>query len=125
TKQSGFALAHEGLFYHGGFHQLISQFEGAGVVTVWSFVVALVIGFIVKITIGLRVKPEAEIEGIDVAEHAESAYDFTSASGGGGHSGGAFALAGIAPGGTGGGGTGGGAHAADPEPAQPAKVSAP
>ena len=83
-------------------------------VTVWSFVVALVIGFIVKITIGLRVKPEAEIEGIDVAEHAESAYDFTSASGGGG---GAFALAGITQG-----GTGGGAHAADSQPAQPANV---
>jgi Amt family ammonium transporter len=123
TKQSGFALTHEGLVYNGGFHQLISQLEGAGVVTVWSFVVALVVGFVVKITIGLRVKPEAEIEGIDVAEHAESAYDFTSASGGGGHSGGAFALAGIASGGTT--GTGGGAHAADPEPAQPAKVSAP
>jgi Amt family ammonium transporter len=119
TKQSGFALTHEGLFYKGGVHQLISQLEGAGVVTVWSFVVALVIGYLVKITIGLRVKPEAEIEGIDVAEHAESAYDFTSASGSG-SGGGAFALAGIAPGG---GSTGsGGAHADDSQPAQPANV---
>jgi Amt family ammonium transporter len=113
TYQSGFSntlMPHEGLLYGGGAHQLISQAEGAGVVTVWSFVVALVIGYLVKFTIGFRVKPDAEIEGIDVAEHAESAYDFTSASGGGG---GAFALAGIPA---------GGAHAATPAE-QPAKAN--
>ena len=48
-----------------------------GIVTVWSFAVALVIGFVLK-TIGLfRVKPEAEVEGIDIAEHKESAYDLS------------------------------------------------
>jgi len=84
---------------------------------VWSFVVALVIGYAVKFTIGLRTKQDAEIDGIDVAEHAESAYDFHT-SGGGGGGGGAFALAGISH---------GGAHTADSkaaesQPAQPAKV---
>ena len=69
--------AHEGLFYGGGVAQLGRQAVGGGVVTVWSFVVALVIGFIIEKTIGFRVKPEAEVDGIDVAEHAESAYDFT------------------------------------------------
>jgi Amt family ammonium transporter len=107
-------MPHQGLLYGGGWHQLVSQAEGAGIVTVWSFVVALVIGYLVKITIGFRVKPEAEVDGIDVAEHAESAYDYSSASGGGG--GGAFALAGIAPSGQ------GGAHAAEPVPSQPANV---
>jgi ammonium transporter, Amt family len=77
--------------YGGGGAQLVSQAEGAGVVTVWSFVVALVIGYIVKFTIGFRAKPDAEIEGIDVAEHAESAYEFSPAATGGG----AFTLAGI------------------------------
>jgi ammonium transporter, Amt family len=118
TYQSGFSstlMPHEGLLYGGGGHQLLAQFEGAGVVTVWSFVVALLVGYAVKFTIGLRAKQDAEIDGIDVAEHAESAYDFTSASGGGG---GAFALAGIGH---------GGAHtaeskAAESKPAQPAKV---
>ena len=69
TYQSGFPntlMPHEGLVYGGGTHQLISQAEGAGVVTVWSFVVALVIGFIVK-SVGLfRLKPHLEVEGIDV-----------------------------------------------------------
>jgi len=76
--------------------------------------VTLVIGFLVKITIGFRVKPEAEVEGIDVAEHAESAYDYSNSGGGGGA--GAFALAGITPSGQ------GGAHAAEPVPSQPANV---
>jgi Amt family ammonium transporter len=97
SYQSGFpatAMPHEGLVYGGGTHQLIAQAEGAGVVTVWSFVVALVIGFIVK-SVGLfRLKPHLEVEGIDVTEHAESAYDFSASSGGGG----AFAAAGISPG---------------------------
>ncbi len=115
AADDGFYVKHPGVFVSGGnAHQLISQLEGAGVVTVWSFVVALVVGFLVKITIGLRVKSEAEIDGIDVAEHAESAYDFTSASGGGG---GAFAMAGITPpAGT------GGAHSAESIPSQPANV---
>ncbi len=81
----------EGLFYGGGVSQLIKQAEGAGIVSVWSFAVALLIGFLVKVTIGFRVSRDDEIEGIDVAEHKESAYDLTSTSGGGG----AFAAAGI------------------------------
>ena len=114
----GFYVKHPGLFVSGGdTHQLISQAEGAGVVTVWSFVVALVLGYALKYTIGLRTKQDAEIDGIDVAEHAESAYDFHSPTGGGG-SAGAFALAGIGH---------GGAHTADSKaaeskPAEPAKV---
>jgi Amt family ammonium transporter len=115
TYQSGFSntlMPHEGLLYGGGVHQLISQAEGAGVVTVWSFVVALILGYAIKFTIGFRAKPDAEIEGIDVAEHKESAYDFTSTSGGGG---GAFAQAGIGVGSS-------SSHAAEPKPSQPANV---
>jgi Amt family ammonium transporter len=113
TLQSGFKLAHEGVVYGGGGAQLVSQAEGAGVVTVWSFVVALVIGYIVKFTIGFRAKRDAEIDGIDVAEHAESAYDHLSVSGGGG-GGGAFAQAGI--------GTGGAHAASSSKPVEPANA---
>ena len=60
--------------------------------TVWSFVIALVVGLAVKFTVGFRAYTEAEVEGIDIAEHKESAYDLTPT---GGASGGAFALAGI------------------------------
>jgi len=33
---------------------------------------------IVKYTIGLRIEEEDEVNGIDEAEHAETAYDFAS-----------------------------------------------
>jgi Amt family ammonium transporter len=110
-----FGAGEVGLFTGGGIAQLGKQAAGAAIASVWSFVVALVIALIVKVTIGLRVKPEAEIEGIDVAEHKESAYDFsTGTRGGGGGGGGAFAQAGI------GGSTP--SAPADPKPAQAANV---
>jgi Amt family ammonium transporter len=89
------------------------QAIGAGIASVWSFVVALVVALIVKYTIGLRVKSEAEIEGIDVHEHKETAYD-TSHSGGGSGGSGAFAQAGI-------GSASNGAHSVEAKPAQPAQ----
>jgi Amt family ammonium transporter len=106
----GAYVKHEGLVYGGGGTQLLAQFEGAGIVTVWSFVIALIIGSLLRMTGLLRVKKEDELEGIDISEHKESAYDFT---GGGGSTGApsAFAQAGI------GSGPSGGAHAAEPAPA--------
>jgi Amt family ammonium transporter len=87
----------EGLFYGGGVTQLGRQALGSAIVSVYSFAVAAAIAFAIKATIGLRATAEAEIDGIDVAEHAESGYDLTPAGGGGGGGGGAFAMAGIAP----------------------------
>jgi Amt family ammonium transporter len=97
----------KGLFYGGGFTQLGRQALCSGIVTVWSFTIALVLGFIIEKTMGFRVPADAEVEGIDVAEHAESAYEFgTSTS-----SGGAFALAGV-----------GAASTASPPPSAPAST---
>jgi Amt family ammonium transporter len=98
----------EGLFLGGGVDQLWSQFRASGIVSLYSFAVAFVIAWVVNKTIGFRAKPEAEVEGIDIAEHAESAYDFAPASGSSAGSS-AFAMAGIS--------TGGGAPAPEPEPA--------
>ncbi|NUT35142.1 MAG: ammonium transporter [Hamadaea sp.] len=84
--------ADNGLFYGGGLTQLGRQALASGIVSVYSFGVAALIALAIKYTIGLRTSAETEVEGIDVAEHAESAYDFTPAGG----SAGAFALAGIA-----------------------------
>jgi Amt family ammonium transporter len=89
-----FGAGELGLFTGGGIAQLGKQALGAGIASVWSFVVALLIALVVKATIGLRVAPEAEIEGIDIAEHQESAYDLTQSGGGGD----AFAQAGLVPG---------------------------
>jgi Amt family ammonium transporter len=83
--------ANEGLFYGGGATQLLRQFEASAIVSVYSFAVAFGLGWIINKTIGLRASTEAEVDGIDVAEHAESAYDFAPSGGGSG----AFALAGI------------------------------
>jgi Amt family ammonium transporter len=111
--------ASNGLFYGGGLEQLVRQAEGSAIVSVYSFGMAFVIGWVVKLIMGmrLRVTPEVEVEGIDVAEHAESAYDFSP----GGSSSGAFALAGIgaAPPAT----KAGPSTVEEEEPQQPAKVT--
>jgi len=65
-----------GLFFGHGPHQLAMQALGAGAVLLYSFVGALVIGFIVEKTIGFRVKAEDEIAGIDTVVHGEEAYSF-------------------------------------------------
>jgi ammonium transporter, Amt family len=84
--------ASEGLFYGGGATQLGRQLLGSGIVTVYSFAISAILALAIKYTIGLRTSSESEVDGIDLAEHAESGYDLTPAGGGGG---GAFALAGI------------------------------
>jgi Amt family ammonium transporter len=71
-----------GVFHGGGWSQLEKQAVAAGAVLVYSFVGAYVIGWIINKTIGFRVSAEAEVTGIDEAEHAESAYEFTGATGG-------------------------------------------
>ncbi|GAB2629765.1 ammonium transporter [Prescottella soli] len=70
-----------GLFYGGGFDQLWRQAVGAGAVLIYSFIATGVIALIVKATIGLRVRAEAEARGVDESEHAESAYDFVALAG--------------------------------------------
>jgi Amt family ammonium transporter len=75
----------DGLFYGGGFDQLWRQVVGALAVLVVSFVATYVIGTIIQKTIGFRISEEDEVTGIDTVVHAESAYDFTSLSGGSSH----------------------------------------
>jgi Amt family ammonium transporter len=77
------ALGDNGLFYGGGLVQLGRQAAAAGAVLGYSFLVALVLGLIIKYTIGFRVAEENELIGLDETEHAESAYDFSIISSGG------------------------------------------
>ncbi|WP_306203845.1 ammonium transporter [Actinoplanes sp. RD1] len=83
--------ADNGLFFGGGATQLGRQFVASLAVTVYSLVIAAVIAFILKAAKLLRASDEAEVGGIDIADHGETAYDFTPAGG----SGGAFAMAGL------------------------------
>ena len=74
TTEAPAAVA--GLFYGGGWDQLIKQAEGAFAVLGYSAVVTAILALLVKYTIGLRLDREDEAGGIDEAQHAETAYDF-------------------------------------------------
>ncbi|HUW88131.1 MAG TPA: ammonium transporter [Candidatus Paceibacterota bacterium] len=72
-----------GLFYGGGATLLGKQAFGALFVLAYSFIMTLIIGFAIEKTIGLRVSRDSEVEGIDLNEHAETAYELASSSRGG------------------------------------------
>jgi Amt family ammonium transporter len=76
-------LGLDGIFYGGGTALLGKQAIGVFSVMAYSFIATLIIGFIIDKTIGFRVKPEAEIAGIDYDQHAETGYELTSSSRGG------------------------------------------
>jgi Amt family ammonium transporter len=65
----------DGIFYGGGPDQLWKQLIGAFAVLIYSFVVTTILAYILKFTLGLRLDEEDEHNGIDEAEHAETAYE--------------------------------------------------
>ncbi|MFD5922993.1 ammonium transporter, partial [Kitasatospora sp. NPDC058201] len=69
----------DGLLYGGGLSLLGKQAMGALSVLAYSFCVTWLIAKALDKTMGLRVRPEVEQEGVDVHLHAESAYDLTHA----------------------------------------------
>ncbi|GAB2808903.1 ammonium transporter [Actinocorallia aurea] len=76
TEDNGLSRAQgKGLFYGGGVEQLLWQCIGPIAVGVYSFVIAFILGKIIDKTIGFRISEEDEANGIDIAVHAESAYD--------------------------------------------------
>jgi Amt family ammonium transporter len=76
TIMVGLLATDGGLFYGGGTDQLISQI--IGVVAVFAFIVVTTgaLFMLLKVTIGLRVPAEEEIEGLDVVEHGAPGYGF-------------------------------------------------
>ncbi|KMS75580.1 ammonia channel protein [Streptomyces viridochromogenes] len=72
----------KGLFYGGNADQLWKQLAGVGAVLAYSLVVSALLAFVLDKTIGMRVSEDEEVAGIDQAEHAETAYDFSGAGGG-------------------------------------------
>ncbi len=66
-----------GLLYGGGTDQLWRQAVGAFAVLAYSFVVTLIIGKLIDVTMGFRVTRAAENNGIDLAEHTEVGYDLS------------------------------------------------
>ncbi|TDE88266.1 ammonium transporter [Occultella glacieicola] len=64
-----------GLIFGGGLNQLVVQVIIALVAIVFSGVITAVIGLAIKATMGWRVPEEDEVRGIDLSEHAETAYE--------------------------------------------------
>ena len=63
-----------GLFYDGGLGLLGEQALANLAAIIWSFCITLGIMVVLKKTIGVRVSVEVESDGLDFAEHAETAY---------------------------------------------------
>jgi len=73
-------LGVDGLFYGGGASQLLIQIEAALIVMIFSFVVTYLIAKILSSTLGFRVTKDEELEGVDIALQAETAYDLVDSS---------------------------------------------
>ena len=65
-----------GLFDINGFSWSVVGVQALGILTcfAWAFTTAFILFKIIQKTIGLRVKPEEELEGLDIGEHGLEAY---------------------------------------------------
>ncbi|MCW3053422.1 MAG: ammonium transporter [Chthonomonadales bacterium] len=72
------SLGADGLFNGGGMTLLGRQFIGVGIAVAYAAVGTLVLGLILKATMGLRATPEAEDAGLDLSQHGEEAYSTSS-----------------------------------------------
>jgi Amt family ammonium transporter len=68
-------VSHPGLLIdNGGTDLLLDQLVASGFVLVFSVVVSFAIAKVLDMVMGIRVSPEAELEGLDSSLHAETAY---------------------------------------------------
>jgi len=70
------AVTHEGLLLGGGLTLLGYQALASFSVLAFSLAVSLALAKVIDLTMGLRVSEEAEIVGLDLSQHAETAYAF-------------------------------------------------
>lgn len=63
-----------GLFFGGGLTRFLAQLTGVASVGIFVFVASWIFWSLIKATIGLRVPPEEEMEGLDIGEHGIMAY---------------------------------------------------
>jgi Amt family ammonium transporter len=67
-------VGNPGLFYGGGFSQLGIQALGILAAGGFTFITSYAVFAVLKATIGLRVKPEQELNGLDISEHGVFGY---------------------------------------------------
>ncbi|HAX98140.1 MAG TPA: ammonia permease [Candidatus Atribacteria bacterium] len=63
-----------GLFYGGGVKLFLAQLAGVLAVGAYVFIISYVIWLVLKITLGIRVSLQEEIQGLDIGEHGNYAY---------------------------------------------------
>src|SRR4051794_10195881 len=80
TRATGIGL--NGVFYGGGWHLMKLQVIAVVCAVGYSFVATLVIGKLIDLVMGLRITGDQELEGMDTALHAETAYEFGSVTAG-------------------------------------------
>jgi Amt family ammonium transporter len=68
------AIGRPGLFYGGGFYQLGIQALGIVAAGGFVFMASLLVFAALKATIGIRVKPDQELDGLDIHEHGVYGY---------------------------------------------------
>ena len=71
-----------GFFYKGGWTLMGHQAVAVAAVVAYSFIATYILAQILDKTIGLRVSEEAESIGLDLSQHAETAYETSSYSDG-------------------------------------------
>jgi Amt family ammonium transporter len=81
TKMTNSAGAN-GVFYKGGWTLMGHQAVAVIAVVAYSFIATYILAQILDKTIGLRVSEEAESIGLDLSQHAETAYETSSYSDG-------------------------------------------
>ncbi|MFA5260242.1 MAG: ammonium transporter [Candidatus Omnitrophota bacterium] len=73
-KIAGVTCGGNGLFFGGGTKLLGVQLAGIISVAAYTFIVALISWWLIKVTMGIRVSLQEEIDGLDIGEHGNSAY---------------------------------------------------
>lgn len=68
------AAGKEGLL-RGNFSQVLIQLAAVVIAYVFSAVGTLILMKVLQATVGLRIKPEAELQGMDIHEHGEEGYN--------------------------------------------------
>ena len=63
-----------GLFFGGGASLLLNQLIGVLAVAGFVFPFSLLVWYLIKVTIGIRVGLKEEIQGLDIGEHGNVAY---------------------------------------------------
>ncbi len=75
TILTGIFALDGGLLYGGGLYMLGVQLLGAVVYAAWAILCGLILFYVLRRTIGLRVDRRVEEDGLDYYEHGETSYN--------------------------------------------------